>query len=214
MRIYECEQGSEQWERIRRGKPTASNFSKIVTSANLNLSKSHIKYACKLAAEIRQIESIPFPPTAAMERGIELEPVAVEAYEKISGLKTEKVGFVHPDDTEDWGCSPDRLVYETNGEQNGILEVKCPEIETVALYHLNNELPSEYKLQVQGQLWITGADWCDFFVYHPDLKDQLLIRVEPDQEVFDAFEIVMPTFVKQVRSIANRLKPVIDWEGF
>src|SRR3546814_2724927 len=55
------------------------------------------------------------------------------------------------------GCSPDSLVGD-----DGLLEIKTK------LGHLQIEvlesgaMPSDHYAQVQGQLWISGPQWCDF----------------------------------------------------
>ena len=72
MRIYNCKQGTEQWEEIRRGRPTASRFSDILTPSQLKLSKSRTTYAIQLAAQIKRVETPPKPPTFEMERGLEM----------------------------------------------------------------------------------------------------------------------------------------------
>lgn len=213
MRIYDCQQGSEKWHKIRCGRPTASNFSKILTAARLELSKSRIKYAIQLAADIKGVATVPPPPTAAMEWGIDNEPLAVADYENRNGVVCEKVGFVYPDDSDMWGCSPDRFVWDSRGERVGLLECKCPNVETLIEYSLSDEVPSEYRLQVQGQLWITGLDWCDFFVFHPDLRDVVQIRVEPDEQVFEAFETHIPAFCKEVIALSERINATIDWSS-
>jgi len=57
----------------------------------------------------------------------------------------------------------------------------------VSYLRAGNVLPSKYIPQVQGQLWITGREWCDFVAYHPDMTI-LLVRVERDQKYIDKLE--------------------------
>jgi len=117
-----------------------------------------------------------------MQRGTDLEPLAKEVYELVSGESVFDIGFCKHDDLEA-GCSPDGLVGD-----NGLLEIKCPMAHTMVGYlRAGNKLPSKYKAQVQGQMWVTHREWCDFMAYHPDMT-LLLVRVERDQEFIDKLE--------------------------
>jgi len=51
MQIHDVEQGSSEWLMLRSGLPTASNFSKMVTSTG-KLSKSIDDYALTLACDL------------------------------------------------------------------------------------------------------------------------------------------------------------------
>ena len=43
-----------------------------------------------------------------------------------------------------------------------------------------------YSFQVQGQLMVTGAPWCDFVVYTGNEEQQLHVeRIYPDQKFMD-----------------------------
>ena len=197
MRIVNVEQGSEEWEALRRGVPTASNLGEIVTPAKGQLSSSAERYAAKLIAQSHGVV-IPPPPSFWMQWGIDTEPYAVKAYETITDRTTEKIGFVWGDG-ERYGCSPDRFVGT-----DGILEVKCPMPETVVEYHLNGELPLAYKPQVQGQLLITEREWCDFIAYHPELKP-FLIRVERDEKYIAAIQVALDEFCEMLDSFREKL---------
>jgi len=180
MRIIDCKQQSEEWDRWRH-RPTASEFGKFCTPARGDYSSQATAYAAKIVAKKLGVYTEP-PPTFWMEWGTEHEPNAKLAYTKQTGREVQDVGFVVPDGTDAYGCSPDGLVGE-----DGLIEIKCPAPETLISMHalrakanaLPVELPLAYRPQVQGQLLITGRQWCDFYVWHPLLKP-FLLRVEPD----------------------------------
>lgn len=186
MKTLEVRQGSEDWDKVRCQMPTASQFGRIITAAKMALSAKRVGYMCELFAKQEGVYSPP-PPTFWMEWGVENEPNAALCYERKNGVETEVVGFCMLDD-ESAGCSPDRLVGDT-----GLLEIKCPKPETLIEYHKNGELPNDYKPQVQGQLWITGREWCDFFGYHPHLPP-FQLRVERDEAFIEKLASHVKTF--------------------
>lgn len=201
MRIADVEQGGEAWEKLRRGVPTASNFGRIITPAKGDLSTSWPLYAAELIAQELGILVQP-PPSFWMERGIETEPYAIKAYETVTGRKVEKAGFVWPDAHEKFGCSPDGLVGD-----DGLIEAKCPKPETLIGYHLNGELPNEYKPQVMGQLLITGRYWCDFVGYHPELKP-FILRVERDDKYIANLWMALDEFCEKLAEVRAKLQGV------
>ena len=80
----------------------------------------------------------------------------------------------------DAGCSPDGYV-----DTDGLVEIKCQlpkgHVQTLAYYSRNRQAPPDYIPQVQGQLWVTGREWCDLFFFHPDLP-KLVIRIPRDDK--------------------------------
>ena len=203
MIIENVDQGSEKWEALRRGVPTASDFNRIVTPVKCQLSASSVNYAIELIAELKTTV-VPMLPTVWMDHGKEHEGYAVAAYESIEGVTTQQVGFVWRDERKLYGCSPDRFVGD-----DGLLEVKCPKPETLIGYHLENALPKEYKPQVMGQLLITGREWCDFFAWHPELT-HFSIRVERDEEYIANLAVALEEFCEQLESLKKRLGNIYE----
>jgi putative phage-type endonuclease len=178
MRVTEFEQRTEGWFQARLGKPSASSFHKLITPTG-KPSASAMSYVDELVAERITGKQANVFVSEAMQRGTDLEPLAKEVYELISGESVFDIGFCLHDDLEA-GCSPDGLVGD-----HGLLEIKCPMGNTMVSYlRAGNVLPSTYIPQVQGQMWVTDREWCDFMAYHPDMT-VLLVRVERDQEFID-----------------------------
>lgn len=201
MRAMNVLQGSEDWERLRQGVPTASQFHRIITAARGQLSASWKGYAAELMAKSLGVFVEPLP-SFWMEWGVENEPYAVAAYEQLNGAKTEVVGFVWPDDHERYGCSPDRLVGD-----NGLLEVKCPKPETLIEYHVGGVFPDDYRQQVQGQLMITGRDWCDFLAFHPQLAP-FQVRVERDNAYIAKMIVALDEFCENLAELRSKLQGI------
>ncbi len=190
MIIVDCEQGTDQWRRARLSVPTASNFSKILTSTGAK-SKQAAGYMDTLLAEWLAGEAEETYKNHHMVRGTALEPQARAYYEFTEGVGVERVGFVtRPDGLV--GCSPDGLVGDSGG-----IEIKCPAAVTQIGYLRKGTLPTDYKLQVMAGLWLCERQWWDFLSYHPSLPC-LLIRVERDNEFIRIMERAIGQFVEKM----------------
>lgn len=176
--VHQCVQGSEEWLRLRMGRPTASSFDRIVTPAG-KVSSAAQSYMCEILSELLLDRIVQGPNLAIMQRGHDLESHAVDYYEMVHDAKTEPIGFVTTDDGR-YGASPDRRVVGTNGW----LEVKCPAPVTHVGYMIANSVDKAYYPQLQGQLLVTGGEWVDIISYHPDMP-MVLVRVERDEEFIE-----------------------------
>lgn len=173
MIIHDVEQGSEDWFKVRRGIPTASSFDKIITAGGQK-SKSSVDYMDKLIAEFMTKETVSdFKGNAHTERGKELEPEAIQSYEMVMVAEVKRVGFV-TNDAATFGCSPDGLL-----DGGGGLEIKCPASHNHVYYMRTDKLADEYKVQTQGNMFVTGRSWWHTMSYHPKMKP-LIIRTERD----------------------------------
>ena len=202
MKILEMEQGTQEWLEARLGCPSGSGFSKLITASGTPSSSAE-SYINDLIAELITGESTPFHVTEWMQRGTELEPFARMNYELETDLEVTQVGFCMPDNNLRCGVSPDGLI----GGDGGI-EIKCPKPSTHVKYLRKGTLPSEYKAQVMGCLWITGREWWDFMSYHPQMPN-LLIRVHRDEEYINQLERLVThacqIIEKEVADIKERL---------
>lgn len=176
MKIHTVEQGSPDWFSLRCGKPTASNFSRLVDSKG-KPSKSLAGYANELAGELfagRTLDQ--FEGNAWMNRGKEMEAEAIKLYAFTTAADVQRVGFVTADD-DAAGCSPDALV-----DADGGLETKCLKAEhhiaAMTYYQKHGKAPTSYVQQVQGGMLICQRTWWDLMFFHPDMPP-LIIRHEP-----------------------------------
>lgn len=187
MIIHSVEQGSLDWYNLRLGIPTASSFHKIITPAKGDLSKQADKYMYLLIAEKllnRSLESL--EGLEWIERGKELEPTAIKAYEFLQEVKTEKAGFITSDDGQ-MGATPDLLVGT-----DGLVEIKCPAPQTHVGYFIDG-FDADYKPQVQGQLLISEREWCDRYSFHPELP-QFCQRTYRDEEYIGKMRVGLQQF--------------------
>jgi len=197
MQIHNVEQGSPEWFKCRLGIPTASQFSKIITSTG-KASTQAGDYMNTLLAEWLAGEPLEtWEGNQWTERGNELEQDARSYYEMTNNVDVEQVGFITNDLA---GCSPDGLV-----NANGGTEFKCPSPGIHVKYLLANKLPSNYLPQVQGSLWVTEREWFDFVSFHPVL-DSMIIRVYRDGKYISALSDAIKKFTDQMLEKREQLK--------
>ena len=198
MRIVDCRQQTEEWERWRN-RPTASEFSSFVTPARGSYSAQATAYAAKIVAKRLGVYTEP-PPSFWMEWGTEHEPNAKHAYTQETGRAIKDVGFVLPDHTDAFGGSPDGLVGD-----DGLIEIKCPAPETLISYHAVGEMPRQYRPQVQGLLLITGREWSDFYAYHPELT-AFCVRVFPDSDYHAKIATCLVRLMREIDDIESKVR--------
>ena len=197
MIIHNFEQKSEAWHEARCGRVTGTRFKALVSGESTQTYKDLVtNIACEIITK-RQEDTYTSPD---MERGVELEPVARELYSEEMGVKVYQVGFITPDEDTpyaEWvGISPDGVI------KNSLLEIKCPKARTHLEYIEANKLPSEYRYQVQGQLFVTGFKYCDFMSYSEGMKP-FIIRVYPDYELFELFKTRLDKLIFDVKQKLN-----------
>ena len=184
----DVEQGSDAWFEARRGIPTASNFKRILTATGRR-SEAAPQYLDELVREYHDGRTPP-QPNQWMARGIELEPEARAAYQSCAKVSVAQTGLVYLDDARMVAASPDGLV-----NFDGLLEIKCPMLETHLGYRDSARVPAAHVPQVQGQLWVTGRKWCDFFSYHPGRAPHL-IRAHRDEAYIGKLRDAVLLFVE------------------
>ncbi len=202
MLIETFEQYSEQWWSGRRGIITVSKFEKIVSSTGKK-SKSFNKLAFQYAAEIETGKKEETYNSYDMQRGTELEPEARQAYEFIFDCEIDQVGLVFKDENKECACSPDGIRLKI---KRG-LEIKCPKPGTHKQYRYENKVPTKYKPQVYGSLWICDEleSW-DFMSYHPDMKPFIITVTRDDKDYktyVEALEKYLPEFNELVKKISE-----------
>jgi putative phage-type endonuclease len=201
----DLEQGTPEWKQARVGYVSASRLDAVMAKATKTGSESATrrKYKIQLVTERLTGQAGESFSNAAMEWGVQQEPFARIAYEINSGNFVNKTGFWKHQEIPWVGCSPDGLV-----DENGMIEIKCPNSATHVEYLLEKRLPPDYKPQVQGQLWVMGKEWSDFVSFDPRLpeKNQLLVvRVHRDEEYIKEMEAQVKTFLGEVEFLIKQL---------
>lgn len=151
---------SKTWHNVRSMRITSSKFKHIVVRQK-DFETLALRYTCAKGIQ-----------TAAMKRGIVMEPFAAKHYAEITGNNVYRCGFIVNPCAPHLGTSPDRFVYDTSLGTYGLLEIKCPMnnsfvdckyLEKVGV-SLKLKRNHEYFYQVMGQLGLSGFLWADFVV--------------------------------------------------
>lgn len=206
MIFVNCTQGTPEWFAARAGVITASKFSDAVsTLKNGAPSQASKDYAYKVAIERIYGETTEDTyVTWEMRRGTDLEPLARIAYEAKTGNLAEESGIVLTEDRM-FGYSTDGFV-----DDDGLIEIKCPNSARKIVEILETGDISEYEHQIQGGMWITGRQWCDFIMYAPQLepigKHLYIKRVLRDEDFIESMEIQLIEFLRRVESHIKNLK--------
>jgi predicted phage-related endonuclease len=143
--------------------------------------------------------------SAAMQRGIDLEGKARDAYEAATGNIVRQTGFVTHPVLQGIGCSLDGDIRNFEG----ILEIKCPKSATMVGYWTEGGLPTEYVPQVMHNMLVTGAAWCDFAAYDDRMPEGLeffMVRVTREQLQLDEYEAKVLAFIREVGAQVGLLR--------
>lgn len=169
IHIVEHEQRSPAWFLARAGRLTGSRASDMLAKIKTGEAAARRDYRLQLATE--RLTGMPQENSfvnAEMQRGIDLEPSAFAAYEAATGEMVRRTGFVCADEHM-VGCSLDGDISNFTG----IIELKCPKSTTHVGYWKSGGLPPAHAAQVRHNLWVTGADYCDFASFDDRLPKEL-----------------------------------------
>ena len=204
--MNDIEQGTEEWFAIRCGKVTASRIADIIATTKSGYSASRVNYEAQLICEILTGKPAESFTNAAMAWGTETEPLARAQYELKTGNMVNQIGFVVHPKIEQAGASPDGLV-----DNNGLIEIKCPNTSTHLDTLLSQKVPSKYITQMTWQMLCTGRKWTDFVSYDPRLPDNLQLfiqRIPLDTEYGKKLESEVKGFLEEVNEKIVKLRKI------
>ena len=168
MQIIKLRQQTKEWLEFRRNHICASDAPIIM--GNNPYKKIHQLYDEK----IKCYESV---PNQYMKRGLELEPIALQAFEKETGLIMFPVVAVH-DDLGWMAASFDGMTIEGDS----IVEIKCPGKKTHDIA-MNKMIPTQYYAQLQHQMHVAGLNFAYYYSF--DGENGIILEVQRDQEVIE-----------------------------
>lgn len=199
--IIDAPQRSAEWFAARAGKLTGSQ-AWLVTDFLKSGKESAARRDYRMQLVCERLTGKPQEDgdgfvNAAMQRGIELEPQAFAAYEALTGAVAVRTGFL-AHNTLAVGCSLDGHVDNFAG----ILEIKCPKSAThLGYWRGPNRAPDDHLPQILHNLWVTGAEWCDFLSFDDRFEEQMqtfLTRVHRADVDIAGYEAKALAFLAEV----------------
>jgi putative phage-type endonuclease len=191
MKFFDIQQNTDEWLELRKGHFTASAFNDLFLKTD---TAGYKKCIARVLYEKKTGQLLPEEryTSKAMENGHIREQEARSLYEIETFTKVKNGGFC---ELNDWvGCSPDGLIGN-----DGMLQIKCPEFSTIVEYKITGKMPINYLRQMQGELWVTGRKWNDYFVYFPKIEP-FTIHLERDKNIISEIESKVNAAIFQVES--------------
>jgi putative phage-type endonuclease len=208
--IRGIEQGSPEWMALRIGKIGGSRVTDVLTEGRGGAeSLTKRKYKNELIRERLTGRKLDTYKTPAMQRGIDLEPMARAWYEVKYNTFVDQVAIVLHPSIDGGQCSPDGIVEATNS----LIEIKIPNPEN----HLDNLLTGgkqleQYYDQVQWQLaCMPEKEFCDLVSYDPEMPDHLqgfVKRIYRDDEYINNMQNAVIAFLSEIETIVINLKEI------
>lgn len=202
------EQRSEEWFAARLGKVTASKVKDVMAKGRSGApSATRQNYMMQLLCERLTGKREEGYTSAAMQRGVDLEPIARSAYEFAAGVMTVETGLlVHPK-ISDFGASPDGVIVHQGG-RNG-LEIKVPNTaQHIAVLQSGKHDP-QYEWQMLAQMACGGFEWVDFVSFDDRLPEDLqyfCARFERDDKRIAEMEAEVTAFLEELNELERDMR--------
>ena len=199
--IRDCVQGSDVWMQYRIGSVGASSLSKIITSTGKR-STQRQAYLYTLAGEKLTGKKAESYSNKYMQDGIDNEPQTRMEFQLKTMKQVEEVALIFPDGRPGWHSSPDGILIP---DEEAGLELKSVIPATQVKYLDKNKLPTEYILQCQMSLFVTGWDLWYFCSFCPGFKP-LIINVERDDKLIRIIQVELNIFIEDLNELVTKLK--------
>lgn len=205
------EQGTDAWFDMRLKISTGSNFSKIMAHHDAKTPKwgdPAIKYARQKATErVTGVRNTSGGfKNRNMERGNELEPMAIRYYERETLYSVSNGGIFISEDSRLPKCSdsPDGLVGK-----RGCIEVKSVIENTQWVRIENGGYDTAYKWQICAHMLLADREWCDFVQFCPEMPENkrlYIFRVHRDEDMINRLCKRLNEFEKLIVDKYNLIK--------
>jgi hypothetical protein len=177
--LHNFEQRSEEWAKIRIGKVGGSEAIGLTTTARMK-TMLPLKLAEVVTGEDQGKDFV----NEDLQRGIDLEPLAVAEYEKKEFLTVKQLGYITNSDYERLGISPDGLVMGAE-KIIGAIEIKAPQAKGHIATILENQVPATHRPQVAHLFFmIEDIEWVDFISYCPNVKTMPYFKIRVEREEY------------------------------
>ena len=153
-----AEQGSLEWKKQRAGKINASNCAAFEGMHKFSSSSDVVRDSVR---ELSGAES-EFKGNQFTEWGKKHEPLAIERFERLTGLVVEQTGSIAHADYPFLRASPDGLIG-----LDACIEIKCPYNGQGKgkTYSITDPDKTMYLWQIRMQLEVLDLEVCHYFCY-------------------------------------------------
>lgn len=210
--IIDVAQRSPEWHQARSGRLTGSRAADML--AKIKSGEAAARRDLRMQLVVERLTGIPQDDgyvNAVMQRGIDLEPAALAAYELCTGNMARSTGFLaHATLTA--GCSLDGHV----GDFEIVVSLKCPKSATHLRYVRAGAMPSEHVPQMLHELWLTGARFYDFLSFDdrfPEKLQTFYVRVARDETAIATYEREALAFLDEVQREYEAAATLADLTG-
>jgi hypothetical protein len=219
----DVEQRTPEWHLMRATRVGGSQANAVV-SRSRNGKEAVGRRDLRVTMALARLGYPPAVDTytnADMARGVALEPVAIRAWEMMSGLSADTVGYCTSESEPYAGCSPDAIVGE-----DGVLEVKAPRAALhLAYIQLGRKatpegwgllsVPPQYRPQVLHTLLITGREWLEWVSYcdaFPFSAQVLCVHIPRDETItqIEQYGEALRSFLVDVDSTVSDIKLIVE----
>lgn len=201
-------QRSEEWDFIRLGKITGSEFNNLINPTSKN--KYLFKKATEILLNVKAENDIYFK--IDIDRGIALENSARLLTSKVLNKNIVECGFVENDDAPRCGFSPDGLI-----DDNAIIEIKCPRSYIYLQRYMNNNIDflkfydKNIYWQIMFGLYITNRDYCYYVNYNEEFLNKKLhniciLKIEKNIEAFKIIKNIIDKANNKIDEILLNFK--------
>ena len=206
----DCEQRSKEWFDARLGCATSSRIAHIVAKRKRGTEElaCRVNLRWELVGELLTGKPTEHYVSRWMNEGKEKEPLARTEYEIRNDVAVETIGFCYHPAIKYAGASPDGLVGE-----RGLVEFKCPTLQTHLEYLANDVIPDDYIPQLIWQLACDpDREWVDFVSFHPDMPDEYKIfqkmmhRTSEVDALIAAYNLEVEQFNSEVQAVLKTIK--------
>lgn len=193
MTVYTMPQRSAEWFDIRQWVLTGTKFKEImgvpypkkVPSENAVIKVLENATWGMIGEEFAEVPDIYV--NDAMQRGIDLEPLAIAEYERLTGETVTEIWFVT---INEWhGLSPDWLIWKELDPgvmlYHKAVEVKCPGGKNFVKWMIEDKIPDDYLWQVVNYFLVADTiQELDFVIYNPEfyLKEKQMHIINVTRE--------------------------------
>jgi hypothetical protein len=197
FQIIDAEQRSEAWFAARAGRLTGSVAGDMLARTKTGYSTSRKNLCLRLVLE--RMTGKPQESgfvSAAMQAGIDREPLAFAAYEALTGDVAQRTGFLSHL-THMAGCSLDGHM----GDFTKLMSIKCRQPAAHLDFLKSGTIPADALAQIRHELWITGALEHDYFSWNPGFPPALqsrVVTVTRAQADIPAYEAEAVKFLQEV----------------